>query len=101
MRLALAGRVQGIVTAPLNKEALNKAGYHFAGHTDMLAALTGSGGSVMMLAHGNMRVSHLTTHIALADVPGRLTPKRLRYVIEITGKPCRSRRARRRIAVAA
>ena len=50
VRLAMAGRVHGIVTAPLNKEALNKAGYHFAGHTDMLAALTGARGSVMMLA---------------------------------------------------
>ena len=72
------------MTAPLNKEALNKAGYHFAGHTDMLAALTGARGSVMMLAHGNMRVSHVTTHVALADVPSRLTPARLRYVIERT-----------------
>ena len=84
VRLALAGRLQALVTAPLNKEALNLAGFHYAGHTDMLAALTGSGGSVMMLAHGNMRVSHLTTHIALQDVPSKLTPKRLRTVIELT-----------------
>ncbi|WP_347101222.1 4-hydroxythreonine-4-phosphate dehydrogenase PdxA, partial [Escherichia coli] len=70
VRLAQSGRIQGIVTAPLNKEALNKAGYHYAGHTEMLAELTGSKGSVMMLAHDNMRVSHLTTHVALKDVPG-------------------------------
>ena len=51
----------GIVTAPLNKEALNKAGYHYAGHTEMLAdARPVRSGSVMMLAHGNMRVSHVT-----------------------------------------
>ena len=61
-----------IVTAPLNKEALNKAGYHYPGHTEMLAELTGVKGSCMMLAHGNMRVSHLTTHIALEDVPKRV-----------------------------
>ena len=72
VRLAQSGRIGGIVTAPLNKEALNKAGYHYPGHTEMLAELTGVKGSCMMLAHGNMRVSHLTTHIALEDVPKRV-----------------------------
>jgi 4-hydroxythreonine-4-phosphate dehydrogenase len=84
VEMALAGKIAAIVTAPLNKEALNAAGHHFAGHTDMLAKLTGSRDSVMMLAHGNMRVSHLTTHIALHDVPSRLTPERLRRVTELT-----------------
>jgi len=84
VELAMAGKIAGIVTAPLNKEALNAAGHHFAGHTDMLAKLTGSRDSVMMLAHGNMRVSHVTTHIALQDVPSRLTPERLRRVTELT-----------------
>jgi 4-hydroxythreonine-4-phosphate dehydrogenase len=84
VELAQAGRIAAIVTAPLNKEALNLAGHHFAGHTDMLATLTGSRDSVMLLAHGNMRVSHVTTHIALADVPSRLTPERLRRVIGLT-----------------
>ncbi|OYX86033.1 MAG: 4-hydroxythreonine-4-phosphate dehydrogenase PdxA [Rhizobiales bacterium 17-65-6] len=102
VRLAQAGRVQGLVTAPLNKEALNKAGYHYAGHTDMLADLTGARGSVMMLAHGNMRVSHLTTHIALQDVPKKLTPERLRYVIDLTDQTLKGLGLpRRRIAVAA
>jgi 4-hydroxythreonine-4-phosphate dehydrogenase len=84
VRLAMQGRIGGIVTAPLNKEALNKAGYHYPGHTEMLADLTGVKGSCMMLAHGNMRVSHVTTHIALEDVPRRATPERLRRVIELT-----------------
>ncbi|NYZ14352.1 4-hydroxythreonine-4-phosphate dehydrogenase PdxA [Azospirillum sp. RWY-5-1] len=102
VRLAQAGRIQGIVTAPLNKEALNKAGYHYAGHTDMLADLTGARGSVMMLAHGNMRVSHVTTHVALEEVPKRLTPERLRYVIDLTDEALRGLGLpRRRIAVAA
>jgi 4-phospho-D-threonate 3-dehydrogenase / 4-phospho-D-erythronate 3-dehydrogenase len=83
-RLALARRLDGIVTAPLNKEALNLAGHHFAGHTDMLAALTGTKSSVMMLAHGDMRVSHVTTHVALEKVPGLLTPERLRRTIDLT-----------------
>ncbi|WP_152046773.1 4-hydroxythreonine-4-phosphate dehydrogenase PdxA [Aureimonas psammosilenae] len=102
VRLAQAGRVQGIVTAPLNKEALNKAGYHYAGHTEMLAELTGSKGSVMMLAHENMRVSHLTTHVALKDVPARLTPQRLRFVIDRTEEALTALGlGRKRIAVAA
>ena len=89
VRLTQAGRIGGIVTAPLNKEALNKAGYHYPGHTEMLAELTGVKGSVMMLAHGNMRVSHVSTHLALEDVPKRLTPERLRYVINLTDKALR------------
>ncbi len=84
VRLAQAGRVAALVTAPLNKAALNLAGYDFAGHTELLAHLTGVRGSVMLLAHGNMRVSHVTTHVALADVPRLLTPERLRRVIELT-----------------
>lgn len=102
VRLAQASRVSGIVTAPLNKEALNKAGYHYPGHTEMLAELTGARGSVMMLAHGNMRVSHVSTHVALEDVPKRLTPDRLRYVIDLTNKALRDLgMAAPRIAVAA
>jgi 4-phospho-D-threonate 3-dehydrogenase / 4-phospho-D-erythronate 3-dehydrogenase len=102
VELAQAGRIHGIVTAPLNKEALNKAGHHFAGHTDMLAHLTGARGSVMMLAHDNMRVSHVTTHVALEDVPKKLTPERLRYVIELTDDALRGLGlSRRRIAIAA
>lgn len=84
VRLTQAGRTGAIVTAPLNKEALNKAGYRFPGHTEMLAHLTGVRGSVMLLAHGNMRVSHVSTHVALEDVPKRLTPERLRLVIDLT-----------------
>jgi 4-hydroxythreonine-4-phosphate dehydrogenase len=102
VRLALDGRIGGIVTAPLNKEALNKAGYHYPGHTEMLAELTGVKGSCMMLAHGNMRVSHVTTHIALEDVPKRATAERLRRVIDLTHDALmRLNLGRTRIAVAA
>ncbi|HEX2134877.1 MAG TPA: 4-hydroxythreonine-4-phosphate dehydrogenase PdxA [Microvirga sp.] len=102
VRLAQARRVEAIVTAPLNKEALNKAGYHYAGHTEMLADLTGVRGSVMMLAHGNMRVSHVSTHVALEEVPKRLTPERLRRVIDLTHEALRALGLERtRIAVAA
>jgi 4-hydroxythreonine-4-phosphate dehydrogenase len=102
VELALAGRIDAIVTAPLNKEALNLAGYHFAGHTDMLAALTHTRSSVMLLAHGDMRVGHVTTHVALADVPKLLTPERLRRTIDLTHAAVRDLGiAEPRVAVAA
>jgi 4-hydroxythreonine-4-phosphate dehydrogenase len=100
--LARTGRVAALVTAPLNKEALNLAGYHYAGHTEMLAELTGVRGSVMMLAHGPMRVSHVSTHVALEDVPKRLTPERLGHVVHLTHAALRSLGiAAPRIAIAA
>ncbi|HEY1930813.1 MAG TPA: 4-hydroxythreonine-4-phosphate dehydrogenase PdxA [Acetobacteraceae bacterium] len=100
--LAKSGAIDAIVTAPLNKEALNLAGYHYAGHTDMLAALTGTPRSVMLLAHGDMRVSHVTTHVALEDVPKLLTADRLRRTIELTQDALRDLGIDRpRIAIAA
>jgi 4-hydroxythreonine-4-phosphate dehydrogenase len=102
VRLASQGRIAGIVTAPLNKEALNLAGYHYSGHTDMLADLTGAPDSVMMLAHGDFRVSHVSTHVALAQVPSKLTEPRLRRVIQLTVEALRRLGiARPRIGVAA
>lgn len=83
-RLALAGTVAGIVTAPLNKEALHMAGHDFPGHTELLASLTGVTGSVMMLAHGDFRVSHVSTHCALEEVPKRATAERISRVIDLT-----------------
>jgi 4-hydroxythreonine-4-phosphate dehydrogenase len=102
VRLAMAGRAQAICTAPLSKEALNLAGHRFSGHTELLAELTGARDSVMMLAHGNMRVSHVSTHTALANVPGRVTAARVRRVVELTDEALRRLGiARPRIAVAA
>ncbi len=100
--LAKQGTIDAIVTAPLNKDALNRAGYHYAGHTDMLAALTGVASSTMLLAHGDMRVTHVTTHVALEDVPKLLTPERLRRTIDITHQAMLDLGiARPRIAIAA
>ncbi len=84
VELALAGEVDGIVTAPLSKAALNLAGHPFPGHTELLAALTGSRDTVLMLAHGAFRVTHVTTHVALERVPGLITAERLRRVIDLT-----------------
>ncbi len=53
----MAGEIDAIVTAPINKEALNAAGYAYAGHTEILAELTGSKGSCMLLAHDRLKVA--------------------------------------------
>ncbi len=82
--LALDGQISGIATGPLNKEALNLAGYHYAGHTEMLADLTGVRDSAMMLAHQDFRVSHVSTHIPLEEVPGRATAERIGRVLDLT-----------------
>jgi 4-phospho-D-threonate 3-dehydrogenase / 4-phospho-D-erythronate 3-dehydrogenase len=84
VRLVQQGEADAIVTAPLSKEALHLAGHHFEGHTELLAHLTGQRDAVMMLAHDTMRVSHVTTHCALSEVPNRVTPQRLRRVFDLT-----------------
>jgi len=81
--LALAGDVQGIVTAPIDKQALFAGGYDFPGHTEMLAALTGAH-VAMMLASSRLRVVLVTTHIALRDVHRELTRARIIESAEIT-----------------
>ncbi len=82
--LAMKGEIDAIATAPISKEAINAAGFHYAGHTDILADLTGSKSSVLMLVHDRLRVSHVSAHVALARAPSLVTPKRLTYVIDLT-----------------
>lgn len=102
VKLATTGKVDAICTAPLSKLALNLAGHPYAGHTEMLSALTGSRDSVMMLVHDGIRVSHVSTHSALGQVPSRLTPQRLERVVRLTHEALIDLGvARPRIAVAA
>jgi 4-hydroxythreonine-4-phosphate dehydrogenase len=101
VRLVQGDEADVIVTAPLSKEALHLAGHAFEGHTELLAHLTGQRDAVMMLAHDNMRVTHVTTHCALSEVPKRITPQRLQRVFEVTVDALRSLGiANPRIAVA-
>lgn len=72
--LALAGEVDAICTAPLNKEALHAGGHIFPGHTEMLAALTGTPEVSMMLMAPKLRVIHVTAHIGLIDAIARIEP---------------------------
>ncbi|MHB1225478.1 MAG: 4-hydroxythreonine-4-phosphate dehydrogenase PdxA [Gemmatimonadaceae bacterium] len=83
VRLARAGEVRGIVTAPLDKAALHAGGYDYPGHTEMLAALTGSP-TAMMLASDRLRVVLATTHLPLREVPDAVTPAAIERAARIT-----------------
>ncbi|MET4589865.1 4-hydroxythreonine-4-phosphate dehydrogenase PdxA [Arthrobacter sp. 754] len=72
--LAMAGTVQAICTAPLNKEALHAAGHIFPGHTELLAQLTGTEEVSMMLSTPKIKVIHVTTHIGLMDAVRKINP---------------------------
>jgi 4-hydroxythreonine-4-phosphate dehydrogenase len=76
-RLALAGEVDAIVTAPAEKHALHLAGFPFPGHTEWLAHLAGGCDVAMMLASDRLRVVLVTTHVPFRDVPLLLTTDRI------------------------
>ena len=76
-RATLAGRFDALVTAPLSKYWLDRAGHHYDGHTGYLSELAGRE-ATMMLAGRRLRVVLVTTHVALSEVPGRLTAALIR-----------------------
>jgi 4-hydroxythreonine-4-phosphate dehydrogenase len=65
---------RALVTGPISKERLKKAGFPYQGHTDFLASLTSTRGVTMMLANDTFRVCLVTNHCALSEVPGKITP---------------------------
>lgn len=77
VRDAEAGKIGCIVTAPINKEALNAAGHHYDGHTGMLRSLTGAQAAYMLLASDRLKVIHVSTHVALKDAITRATTERV------------------------
>ena len=86
IRLALGKEIDAIVTAPLNKEALNKAGYAYSGHTEILAHLCGVSDVVMMLVARNLRIAHVTTHVSLRKACELVTKKRILRVLQLTNE---------------
>jgi 4-hydroxythreonine-4-phosphate dehydrogenase len=81
--LTIAGETDAIVTAPLNKDALNQAGYHFPGHTQILAHLCGASDAVMMLAADALRIVHISTHVSLREACDRVTKERVLEVMQL------------------
>jgi 4-hydroxythreonine-4-phosphate dehydrogenase len=98
---AQRGEVAAIATAPINKEAFRLAGLRWAGHTDLLAELTGARHVAMLFHSDALRVVLATIHIALADVPRALTTATLESTIALTARELpRFGVVRPRIAVA-
>jgi 4-hydroxythreonine-4-phosphate dehydrogenase len=89
VELALAGRVDAIATAPLNKAAIHRAGFAYAGHTELLADLTNTRDYAMMLVAGTLRVVHVSTHVSLREAIERVRENRIRTVIEIADRTLR------------
>lgn len=84
IELALAGKINATVTGPINKGAVNAAGFHYAGHTEIYADRTGTRDYTMMLADGNFRVSHVSTHVSLRVACDRVTKERVLKVVELS-----------------
>jgi len=82
--LAKKGEIDAIVTAPINKKAINLAGYNFSGHTELLAELFERERYAMVLACDNLFVTHVTTHIAFKDVPKRISVEGVLEKIKIS-----------------
>lgn len=74
VELGMAHEVDAICTAPLNKEALHAGGHRFPGHTELLAALTGTPEVSMMLSSPKLKVIHVTTHMGLLDAIEKIEP---------------------------
>lgn len=83
VELAQAGSVAGIVTAPINKEAMNMAGYHYPGHTELLADLTRSKEFGMMIVGGPLKIMFTTTHVAINALAPLLTTDRIAKAIRL------------------
>ena len=81
--LCQAGQLDGIVTAPINKEALAAAGREHTGHTEILARLSGTRDFAMLLIGPDLRVIHVTTHVALRRVPDLVTRDRVLRVVRL------------------
>lgn len=82
----LEGEAAGIVTCPINKAAINAAGCHFPGHTELLAKRCNSDRVVMMLAGDRLKVCLVTTHLAYVDVAEALSSEAILETIRITDK---------------
>jgi len=97
----LDGRFDAMVTAPLDKGVICDAGIPFSGHTEYLAARTGTAQVVMLLVAGTLRVALATTHLPLRQVPDALTRDGLSGTLRILDRDLRSRFgiSRPRIAV--
>ena len=90
IELAMAGKVDATVTNALSKEAINMAGHHYSGHTEIYAHYTGTDKYTMMLAHENLRVVHVSTHVSLREACDRVKKDRVLDCIRIANAGCKA-----------
>ena len=90
-RGCIAGTFQAMVTAPVQKSVIIEAGVPFSGHTEYLAALTGTPHPVMLLVAGKLRVALATTHLPLRNVPDALTEDYLYETLTVLAAGLRER----------
>jgi len=90
VEMALRGEIAGMVTCPISKVLMQQAGYDFEGHTQLIAHLTHTSDVVMMLAGERLRVTLVTIHCAIRDVPRLLTVDGVLKTIRITERALRA-----------
>lgn len=90
IRMAMNKEIAAIVTAPINKESFDLGGYgkKYRGHTEMLAALTGANKAFMVLASGNLRVIHVTTHVPMRQAVDLIKKDRVYQTIHKAHEAC-------------
>ena len=88
--LAMKKQVDATVTNALSKEAINMAGHHYSGHTEIYAEYTHTEHYTMMLAHENLRVVHVSTHVSLREAIERVKKARVLEVIRIANDGCKA-----------
>ena len=90
IELAMAGEVDATITNALSKEAINMAGHHYSGHTEIYADYTHTSKYTMMLAHEDLRVVHVSTHVSLREACDRVKKDRVLDVIRIADAGCKA-----------
>lgn len=90
IRMAMAREIDATVTNALSKEAINMAGHHYSGHTEIYADETGTKKYAMMLAHGDLRVVHVSTHVSLREACDRVKKDRVLDCIRLADTACRT-----------
>ena len=89
IELAQNHEIDATVTGPINKESINLAGHHFAGHTEIYAHFTRTQDFTMLLAHENLRVVHVSTHVSLREACDRVKKDRVVKVIKLAYEACK------------
>ena len=90
IELAMNGEIDATVTNAINKEAVNLAGHHYSGHTEIYAEYTHTDKYTMMLAWNDLRVVHVSTHVSLREACDRVKKERVLEVIRIADEACKA-----------